>query len=114
SQRSRIALPAGRATARSRTRLAKRFSPLDVSARIPRSNHDLGISRLNFQYEFGAKRSRNARNFASLPISTRARYSILIESGKERTGTCVVAESFADVGETSDISRCVGKFTAGS
>jgi hypothetical protein len=33
----------------------------------------------------------------------------LIESGKERSGTCVVAKSFADVGEAVDISRCEDK-----
>ena len=30
----------------------------------------------------------------------------LIESGKEPSGTCVVAKSFADVVEAVDISRC--------
>jgi hypothetical protein len=35
-------------------------------------HYDLGINRLKiFQYEIGASRSRNARNLASLPTSTR-------------------------------------------
>jgi hypothetical protein len=33
----------------------------------------------------------------------------LIKSGKERSGACVVAKSFADVGEAVDISRCEDK-----
>jgi hypothetical protein len=33
----------------------------------------------------------------------------LIESGKERSGACVVAKSLADVGEAVDISRCEDK-----
>ena len=33
----------------------------------------------------------------------------LIESGEKRSGTCVIAERFADVGEQIDISRCEDK-----
>src|SRR5580700_7360428 len=39
---------------------------------IIRGHYDLRINRLKiFQYEIGAMRSRNARNFASLPTSRR-------------------------------------------
>ena len=36
----------------------------------------------------------------------------LIESGEKRSGTCVIAERFADVGEQIDISRCEDKAAA--